>query len=84
MSRPPNQHLAAGDHGRRLQHAQDGVGDGRLAAARFAGQANDLAGANLERDAVDGPHRSARRQVFDLEVVDRDQRRTIVERSAPA
>ena len=38
----------------RLVEAQDGAAHGRLAATRFADQAERLAAANLERDAVDG------------------------------
>ncbi len=34
----------------------DAVGQGRLAAARLADQAEDLAGADLDRDVVDGDH----------------------------
>ena len=44
------EHLAAG----RLVEAQDRAADRRLAAARLADQAERLAAADLERDAVDG------------------------------
>src|SRR5205085_6469291 len=45
---------AAGDSSRRPQDLHDGVRDGRLAAARLAGQPEDLALSDVEVDAVDG------------------------------
>ena len=66
--------LAAGDDGGRVQDAGDGVGDGRLAAAGFAGQADDLAGPDGEGDAVDGAHRALCGQVLDAQVADVEER----------
>ena len=68
---PAQQDAAARDHRRRQQQAQQGLGQGRLAAARFADQAEHLAGGHLERDAVDRPHRPGVEQVVDRQVVDR-------------
>ncbi len=45
------------DSGRRAEDLHDRVRDGALAAARLAGEADDLAGADLEVDSVDGAHR---------------------------
>ena len=44
---------AAGDDGRRLEQALDAVGERRLAAAGLAGEAEDLAAVEVERDVLD-------------------------------
>jgi hypothetical protein len=59
-----------------VEHAHDRVRDRRFAAARLAGQAEDFAGRDLEGDAIDGPHRPARRQVLDIEFAHIQQRFT--------
>src|SRR6185437_10328661 len=49
--------------------ADQGAGDGALARARFAGQAEGLAGSDGERDAVHGPDRlGGQDAAADLEV----------------
>jgi hypothetical protein len=70
--------LAFGD----VLHAQDGQARGRLAAARFADEAERFAAVQGERHAVDGLHRADlladhRARVdgeVDLEVLDAQQR----------
>ena len=62
------EHLPARDLRRRLEQAGDGMRDGAFPAARLAGQAKDLPPAQGKRDVVDGPHRTARRQILHREV----------------
>ena len=67
------QDLAAGDLGRWLEDLQHGVREGALAAARFAGEPEDLAGRDRERDAVDGAHAPIAEHVLDGEVLEPQQ-----------
>ena len=76
--------VAEPDHapGARLDQAEHGAAEGRLAAARFADDAERLAGAQLEADAVDrlerqvaAPQQAADRdREMDREVLDLEQR----------
>ncbi len=64
--------VSAGDAARRLYEPQDRQRGHRLAAARFADQADGLAAADREADVVDGVDGAARgleprRQVLDLQ-----------------
>jgi len=68
--------LTAGDARGRLEQARDGIGDGALAAARLAGQAQHLAFTDLERDAVDGADRATSGQVLHAQVAHLQQRLT--------
>src|SRR6185312_10969921 len=61
------QHTAAGDLRRRPQDLHHRVAERALAAAGLAGEADDLAGADRERDAVDRPDRARARDVVDDE-----------------
>ena len=63
---------SAGDDGRRLQQPLHAVGEGGLAAAGLAGQAQDLAAADLEGDVADGRDRRVH-VVGDAEVGDLQQ-----------
>jgi hypothetical protein len=48
--------IAAGDDGGGLEQAQQGQGNGRLAAAGLPREPKDLAWGDIETDAIDGPH----------------------------
>ena len=67
LRRQPDEVPPAVQHLRRLrdapvgEQAEDAAAERRLAAARLADQAEHLAGADVERHAVDRPHRPARR-----------------------
>ena len=64
---------AAGDRPHRLrQQAHQGVGAHRLARARFADEAQDLAGHEVERHAVDGVRPVAALGEGEAQVTDRD------------
>ncbi len=67
---PLQQDLAAGDAARRLQQADDRGAGERLAGARFAHHAEDLARCDLERDVVQRAQRAAPAREFDDEVLD--------------
>src|ERR1700735_3986056 len=65
---------AAGDERGRPERAAHAVGEGRLARSAFPGQADDLAGVELEIHLVYRPHVTAGRAVDDREVTDREYR----------
>ena len=67
-------HLAVGDRSVR-QQPEDAPAERRLAATRLADEPDDLARVDVERDAVDGPHRATRRPVVDAQIANRDDRR---------
>ncbi len=69
--------LAGGDAARRLEQADDGIAGQRLAGARFAHHAQDLAGRDVERHVVDREQRAAPRREFDAQVLDLEQRRIV-------
>jgi hypothetical protein len=62
------QDLAAGDAPRRLEQADDGRAGERLAGARFADHAQDLARRDVERDVVQRQQRAAPRGELDAQV----------------
>ena len=67
------------DHGRRLlEHAQYGPGDGRLARAGLAHQAQHLALFQLQGDVVDRMNRLRFRHIFDGQIVDLQKSLVIV------
>ena len=66
--------LPAGDQGRGMQDAQDGMGDGGFAAAGFAGQTDHFARLNGERNPIHRLDRSARGQVSHPQIPDIQQR----------
>ena len=71
---------AAGDPARRPQDLHHGVRDGGLAAARLAGEPEDLALVDVEVDAVDG----AGAPVVDRQPAQLEQRGRVRSRSRPA
>ena len=65
---------AAADHlRRRAEETRDGEEQGGLAAARFAHDADEFAGGDLERDLVHGPDRAAVGRIFHAQVADLEQ-----------
>src|ERR1700730_320511 len=69
--------LARGDAAGRLEQADDGVAGERLAGARFAHDAQNLAGGDIERHVVDRQQGAAPRWEFDAQVLDLEQRRIV-------
>ena len=70
----PEEDLAAGDDRRRPQDPHDRLRDRRLAAARLAGEAEDLAVGDGERDAVDRDGVAATGDVLHVQVADVEDR----------
>ena len=66
--------LAAGDAPRRVEQADDRRAGQRLAGARLADDAEDLAGRDLERDVVERDQRPAARGELDPEMANVKQR----------
>src|SRR6266542_2811558 len=66
--------MAALDAARRKDQPHERERDGRLAGTGLPDQSEALLRLQLEIDAVDGLHRPARRQVVDLQIVDRENR----------
>ena len=66
--------LAAGDAPRRVEQADDRRAGQRLAGARFADDAQDLAGRDRERDVVERDQRAAARGELDPEMANVEQR----------
>ena len=69
--------LARGDAAGRLEQADDGVAGERLAGARFAHHAQNLAGGDVERHVVDRQQGAAPRRELDAQVLDLEQRRIV-------
>jgi hypothetical protein len=67
-------------HHARIEQADNRPGRRRLAAARFADQAERFAGANVKADAIDGPNHARRteqpaaKRKMDLQIAHRKQR----------
>ncbi|ALP41937.1 putative peptide transport system ATP-binding protein [Aeromonas schubertii] len=70
---PLEQDLATTDVGGRLVQPGYREGDGGLAAARLAGEAEDFAALDIKADRVDGAHVAALCDVVDAEVSHRQQ-----------
>src|SRR5258708_34983766 len=68
--------LARGDAAGWLEQADDGVAGQRLAGARFADDAQNLAGGDVERHVVDGEQGAAPRRELDAQVLDLEKRRS--------
>ena len=68
--------FAAGDAARRIEQADDGEAGERFAGAGFADHAENLAGRDVERDAVERDQRPLSRGEFDAQIADREQRRS--------
>ena len=68
LAREP--HLAAGDPPRRIDEPDHRRAGDRLAGARFADDAQHLAGRDVERDAVDRLEHAAPRHELDAQVAD--------------
>jgi hypothetical protein len=68
---PPLQaHLAARDASRRLEQADDGHAGDRLAGARLAHHAQNLAGRDMTRDGIESHERAAAGRELDAQVLD--------------
>src|SRR5690606_10654018 len=75
---PGECHRARGDTGTFGREAEGGHSGDRLAAARLADHADDLAGPDLESDAVDDPRDAAPGRELDRQVADGERRWAIV------
>ena len=75
MRRPSSRISPAGDAPGRLEQADDGGAGQRLAGARLADHAEDLARRDVERDVVEREQRAAPGRELDAQVADFEQRR---------
>src|SRR6185437_4322245 len=66
--------FAAGDPAGRVEKADDGEPGQRLAGARFADHAQNLASPDVERDAIERGERPLSGREFDSEIANRKQR----------